>query len=219
MSKSLISNEELINQLKWRYAVKIFDPEKKISDEDWQALEETLVLAPSSYGLQPWKYYVISDLETRKRLLPHSFHQKQVVDCSHLVVIAARANTCPDYIEKYVDRIIEVRGTPPEELAAMKNVMISIQQAATKEGIINEWAARQCFIALGFLMTAAAVRGIDTCPMEGFVPAEYDRVLEIEKDGYFSVVVCALGYRHEGRDWLGKLPKVRFEKEAVIKKI
>ncbi|MCB1024104.1 MAG: NAD(P)H-dependent oxidoreductase [Acidobacteria bacterium] len=219
MNKGLISNAELIEQLKWRYAVKVFDREKKISDEDWQALEDTLVLAPSSYGLQPWKYYVISDPETRQKLLPCSFHQKQTVDCSHLVVIAARKDTCPNDIEKYIERIIEVRGTPPEELEAMKNVMIGMRKAAADAGVINEWAARQCFISLGFLMTAAAIRGIDTCPMEGFVPEEYDRILNIAEDGYFSVVVCALGYRHEERDWLGKLPKVRFEKEDVIKQI
>ncbi|MEZ5344371.1 MAG: NAD(P)H-dependent oxidoreductase [Pyrinomonadaceae bacterium] len=219
MSNGVISNKELIDQLRWRYAVKMFDPEAKIPDEDWQALEETLVLSPSSYGLQPWKYYVVEDPQIREKLLPHSFNQKQVVDCSHLVVIAARKDTCPDYIGKYVDRIIEVRGTPPEELEAMKNVMISVQKSATDEGIIDEWAARQCFISLGFLMTAAALRGIDTCPMEGFIPAEYDRILDIENDGYFSVVVCALGYRNDKLDWLGKLKKVRFEKEEVIKRI
>ncbi len=219
MSNNLVSNKVLTDQLKWRYAVKRFDPKKKISDEDWDALEDSLVLSPSSYGLQPWKFYVISDEQAKKELLPYSFNQPQTIECSHLVVIAAKKDTDPKDIEKYLEYLMEVRGTPPEELEMLKTMMLGAQKQNSDSGFINEWAARQCFISLGFLLTAAAMRGIDACPMEGFLAEEYDRVLKIGKDGYFSVVACAVGYRDIEKDWLSKLGKIRYKKEEIIKRI
>ena len=219
MSEKTVSNEQLIEQLKWRYAVKRFDSTKRISESDWEAIEDSLVLSPSSYGLQPWKFYVVTDKEIRTELTEHSWNQPQISECSHLVVIAAKKDANPEDIEKYLELIIEVRGTPAEELEVLKGMMLGSHKAMSEGGIIDEWAARQCFISLGFLLSSAAMRGIDSCPMEGFVPAEYDKVLGIEDDGYFSVVVCALGYRNKEEDWLSKLPKVRYPKEEVIKRI
>jgi nitroreductase len=213
-----MTNEQLIEQLNWRYAVKGFDATKKINDADWKTLEDALVLSPSSYGLQPWKFYVVTDENVRKELLPHAWNQSQITDSSHLVVIAAKKNSNAADIEKYVDRIIEVRGSKREDLDVLKGMMLNSQKMATESGFINEWSARQCFIALGNLMTSAAVLGIDACPMEGFLPPEFDRVLNINEDGYFSVVVCALGYRSDA-DWLAKLPKVRYENSEVVKHI
>jgi nitroreductase len=213
-----MKNEQLIEKLNWRYAVKGFDATKKISDADWKTLEDALVLSPSSYGLQPWKFYVVTDENVRKELLPHAWNQPQITDSSHLVVIAAKKNSNAADIEKYVDRIIEVRGSKREDLDVLKGMMLNSQKMATESGFINEWSARQCFIALGNLMTSAAVLGIDACPMEGFLPPEFDRVLNINEDGYFSVVVCALGYRSDA-DWLAKLPKVRYENSEVVKHI
>jgi nitroreductase len=218
MSKT-ISNEDLIQQLKWRYAVKRFDPTKKVSEADWKALEESLVLSPSSYGLQPWKFYVVTDEAVKKELQPHAWNQPQIVEASHLVVIAARKDAHPEDVEKYIDRIVEVRGTKREDLEAMKGMILNSQKTAAETGYINQWSARQCYIALGTLLTSAAVLGIDACPMEGFVPAEFDRILGIDKDDYQSVLVCAIGYRDSEHDWLSKLPKVRFEKNEVVKHI
>jgi len=219
VNKNLISNEVLSDRLRWRYAVKRFDSAKKITEAEWSALEESLVLSPSSYGLQPWKFYVVTNETVKTELLPHSYNQPQTVECSHLVVIAAKKDTCPEDIEKYLGYLMEVRGTPAEELEILKGAMLGAQKQATDSGFINEWAARQCFISLGFLLTAAAMMGIDTCPMEGFIPQEYDKVLEIEKDGYFSVVVCAVGYRDREKDWLSKLGKVRYKNEDIVKRI
>lgn len=219
LSENIVSNETLREQLNWRYAVKRFDPSKKIPKADWEAIEDSLVLSPSSYGIQPWKFYVITDEKIRGELTQHSWNQPQVSECSHLVVIAAKKDTNPNDIEKHIERIIEVRGTPAEDLAVMKGMMLGAQKSMEGGGVINEWAARQCFISLGFLLTAAAMKGIDSCPMEGFDPLEYDRALGIENDGYFSVVVCALGYRNKEEDWLSKLPKVRYPKDEVIERI
>jgi nitroreductase len=213
-----MTNEQLIEKLNWRYAVKKFDATRKISDADWKTLEDALVLSPSSYGLQPWKFYVVTDEATKKELLPHAWNQPQIVESSHLVVIAAKKDAKPEDIEKYVDRIIEVRGSKREDLEILHGMMLNSQKMATESGFINEWAARQCFIALGNIMTSAAMIGVDACPMEGFLPTEFDRVLNINEDGYFSIVVCALGYR-SGEDWLAKLPKVRYENSEVVKHI
>lgn len=214
-----ISNEQLIEQLNWRYAVKRFDPTKKVSEADWKTLEESLVLSPSSYGLQPWKFYVVTDEAVKKQLQPHAWNQPQIVEASHLVVIAARKDANEGDVEKLIDRIVEVRGTKREDLEAMKGMIINSQKGAIESGYINHWSARQCYIALGTLLTSAAVLGIDACPMEGFVSAEFDKVLGIDKDGYQSVVVCAVGYRDSEHDWLSKMPKVRYENKEVVKHI
>ncbi len=213
-----MTNKELIEQLNWRYAVKGFDATKKISADDWKTLEDALVLSPSSYGLQPWKFYVVTDENVRKELLPHAWNQPQIVESSHLIVIGAKKDANPSDIEKYVNRIMEVRGMKREDLEILNGMMLNSQKMATESGFINEWSARQCFIALGNLMTSAAVLGIDACPMEGFIPKEFDRVLGIPDDGYFSVVVAAMGYRSDA-DWLAKLPKVRYENSEVVKHI
>lgn len=219
MSNNSISNEEIIRQLKWRYAVKRFDSTKKVSDADWQTLENALVLSPSSYGLQPWKFYVVTDENVKKELRAHAWNQPQIVEASHIVVIAAQKDANPETIEKYINRVNEVRGTPLPDLEMLKGMMLNSQKIAVEKNFINEWSARQCFIALGFLLTAAAMLGIDACPMEGFLPTEFDRVLGIDKEGYGSVVVCAIGYRDKEQDWLSKLAKVRFENGEVIKHI
>lgn len=213
-----MTNEELIEKLNWRYAVKRFDATKKINDADWKTLEDALVLSPSSYGLQPWKFYIVTDEATKKELLPHAWNQPQIVEASHLIVIAAKQNANPSDIGKYVNRIIEVRGTKREDLEILNGMMLNSQKMAIESGFINEWSARQCFIALGNIMTSAAVLGIDACPMEGFIPPEFDRVLGITDEGFASVVVCAVGYR-SSEDWLAQLPKVRYENSDLVKHI
>ena len=90
-----ISPDELIQQLQWRYATKAFDPAATIEEDTWSAIEESLVLTPSSFGLQPWKFIVITDPAMKSLLLPHSWNQHQVVDCSHYVVLAAPTDVGP----------------------------------------------------------------------------------------------------------------------------
>lgn len=213
----MISSEGLRRQLNWRYAVKRFDPASKLSAEQVAVLEEALIMAPSSYGLQPWKFYFVADEGLKKELQKHAWGQPQIVEASHIVVIAGRKGAPASDIEKFIERIIEVRGSRPEELEALKSMMLASRQKAEDDGYLDEWAARQCYIALGFLLSAAAVLGVDACPMEGFVPAEFDRVLGIAEEGYGSVVVCALGRRKAEEDWLSKLPKVRYQRNELVK--
>ena len=215
MSDAILKPEQILQQLNWRYATKKFDPTKKISDSAWQALEQSLVLAPSSFGLQPWKFWVIRNSEVRQQLLEHSWGQKQVVEASHLVVLAIKKDTNEADVDRFVARMAEVRQIPLENLQGYANTVKGFLENPPYPLNVNEWAARQTYIALGFYMTCAAMLGIDTCPMEGFIPAKYDEVLGLDKQGYSAVVVCPAGYRADG-DKYATMAKVRYATEDVL---
>ena len=213
-----ITTQQLVNALEWRYATKVFDPDKKIPADLWQTLEHALVLSPSSYGLQPYRFLVIRDAAKRAALLPHSWNQKQVVDCSHYIVFTARTKMTEADIDRFLALTSRVRNLPAEALSAYRGMMVGDLVAGPRGKIAHEWATRQAYIALGNLMTCAAVLGVDACPMEGFVPAEYDRVLGLENSGYASVVCCALGYRSANDKYAG-LAKVRHEAADLVRVI
>lgn len=208
-----LSPVDVISHLQWRYAVKKFDASKKVSTVDWQAIEESMVLTPSSYGLQPWKFIVVTNPEVKQSLVPHSWGQTQAADCSHLVVFAARTDLNEADLDRYLARISEVRGTPVESLGGFKKMMAG--GLLNPQFQVNSWAANQCYIALGQLMAICATMGIDTCPMEGFVPAKYDEILGITAMGYHSVVCCPVGYRAED-DKYAVAPKVRYKLSDVV---
>ena len=212
MSESI---KQLIAALEWRYATKVFDATRKIPGEVWAALEKTLVLTPTSYGLQPYKFLIISNPAKRAELLPHSWGQKQVVDASHFVVFAARTQMTAADVDKLIDRTVAVRKLPDGALNAYRGLIIGDLVNGPRGKAAHDWAARQAYIALGSLMTAAAVFLVDACPMEGLVPAEYDKILGLKDSGYATVVACALGYRAAG-DKYASLAKVRFETRDLV---
>ncbi len=214
----MISSETLIQQLKWRYAVKKFDPTRKISPNDWTALEQSLVLAPSSFGLQPWKFIVITDQAVKDRLVAHSWNQRQVADASHTVVFAYKENLGEVEITRHVNRTAEVRGVEPTTLDKFKMSIVGAMTHPAAQEKINDWAIKQVYIALGSFMTAAAMMGIDTCPMEGLQPAMYDEVLGLTGSGYATAVACPAGYR-SADDKYAHTPKVRFKPQDVITRI
>ncbi|MGC3991316.1 MAG: NAD(P)H-dependent oxidoreductase [Chthoniobacteraceae bacterium] len=211
----MTTSTELLEALNWRYATKQFDPTKKISAGDWAALEEALVLTPSSFGLQPWKFLVLTNAELREKLVGFSWNQRQVADASHFVIFAGKTTLGKEEIEHYLQRIAEVRGTPIEALAPFRGMLEGSLLNGPLSSIVAEWAARQVYIALGNLMTAAAMLKIDTCPMEGFEPAKYDEVLNLPAQGLRAVVACAVGYRSENDKYAG-LAKVRYPKAEVV---
>jgi len=210
-----VKTDVLLEQLRWRYAAKKFDPMKKIPSETWEALEETLVLAPSSYGLQPWKFFVVTDPALRAQLKSASWNQSQIVDASHLVVFAIKKDLNAADVEHFVKRIVEVRGAPEASLSSYKKIMTDFVGRAGKGFDINAWAADQVYIALGTFLTAAAVLGVDACPMEGFDPARYDEILGLPQLGYHATVVATAGYRALD-DAYANIPKVRYKKEEVV---
>ena len=210
--------KQLLDALQWRYATKVFDATKKIPADVWSALEKTLVLTPTSYGLQPYQFLIVQDAAKRAALLPHSWGQKQVVDCSHYVVFLARTEMTEADVTRLIARISEVRGVPDGAMNFYRDMMLKDVVNGPRGKVAHEWAARQCYIALGNLMTAAAVLGVDACPMEGLVPAEYDRILQLDGSGYKTVVACALGYRAAG-DKYASLAKVRYETAELVKMV
>ena len=216
MNTHPIASETLLTQLRWRYATKKFDPTKKISAADWRALEETLVLAPSSFGLQPWRFIVVSNPAVREKLVPVSWGQRQVADASHLVIFAIKRGLNAADVDRFMDRTAEVRNVPAVSLDGFKQMLLGF---LAKPGFdVDAWAARQVYIALGQFMAGAALLGIDACPMEGLEPARYDEILGLEKEGYATVVACPAGYR-AADDKYATLPKVRFAPEQVITRV
>jgi nitroreductase len=217
LKREEITKEEILESLNWRYAAKSYDQARKISAEDWAALEESILLAPSSFGLQPYKVFVIEDADVREKLKPAAYNQPQITDASHLVVFAYKKTLTDADIAHFIERTAEVRQQTRESLADYENVLKGATQRAIDGGYIETWNSRQAYIALGFLLETAALLKIDATPMEGFDAAQFNEILGLED--YSAVVVTALGYRNAEGDWLANLPKVRFAKDEVIEKI
>jgi len=208
-----ISPETLLAQLRWRYATKRFDPAHRIDAATWSALEQALVLSPSSYGLQPWHFVVVTAPETKARLQAVSNHQAQVGDCSHLVVFAHRKGLTTAEVARHADRVAALRGLPRESLAGFERTVAA--HLARPGFDVDEWTRRQLYIALGTFLASAALLGVDACPLEGIQPAGYDEVLGLRARGYAAVCAAAAG-RRAADDKYGRLAKVRFDPGDVI---
>ena len=215
-SQRLVEPQGLLKQLHWRYATKKFDPSKKISPQDWSALEQSLVLSASSFGLQPWKFIVVNTPAVREKLMAASWGQRQVVDASHLVVFAYKKSMGEADVKRLIDRTAELRGVTVESLEPYRQMMVG--SLAGKKAEIDGWSARQTYLALGNFLTSAALMGIDACPMEGFDPSQYDQILGLGAKGYSAVVMATVGYRAED-DKYAHAPKVRFKPEEVIEPV
>lgn len=218
MNTKPVSNDTLVNQLRWRYATKQFDPTRKVSAADWQTLEEALVLSPSSFGLQPWRFVVVTDPATKEKLVPVSWNQRQVADSSHLVVFAVKKSLGAAEVDHYLNRISEVRGVTRESLNGFRDILLGFLAQPADQFNPQHWATRQAYIALGNLLTSAAVLGIDTCPLEGIEPAKYDEILGLPAQGYQTVVAAAVGYR-AASDKYATVAKVRFAADEVITRV
>lgn len=210
-----ISREDVLANLNWRYAVKKFAPNKSISAEDWASLKSALLLSPSSYGLQPWHFFVVDDKETRQKLLEVSNGQEKVVSSSHLLVFAARTTITEDDIRRWVKRLQEVRNLSPDDSNKMFQTMANDLVHGPRAAEAGQWAKRQTYLALGVFLSAAAFLGIDTCPMEGFDPQGYDRILKLNEKGYTAAVIATAGYRSD-QDKTAALPKARFHPADVF---
>lgn len=212
-----LAPEALLGQLRWRYATKRFDPQAKLDPAVWAALEQALLLAPSSYGLQPWRFLVVSDPAVRAKLKTASWNQSQITDASYLVVFAIKKGLNAADVRRFVERSAEVRKVTRESLAGYEQVMTTHVQRP-KPFDIDEWSRRQLYIALGTFLTSAAVLGVDACPMEGVDPAQYDAILGLTAQGYATVCVATAG-RRSSEDHYAHLAKVRFDARDVIQHV
>ncbi len=217
MTENTPNGEMILEHLNWRYATKAFDATRKVSYADWETLENALLLAPSSFGIQPYKFIVVSDPAIREKLKPAAWGQTQVTDSSHLVIFAYKKTLSDADIDHYVERIVEVRGTPRESLAEYEGAMKNAAKQAVESGTVETWNSRQAYIALGFLLETAALLKIDATPMEGFDAVQFNEILGLED--YSAVVICAVGYRNAEADYLVNAAKVRFPKEELIQRV
>ena len=211
-------NKLLEKQLVWRYATKRFDPSRAISTEDWNTLEESLRLAPSSFGLQPWKFVVVTDKTTREALRPHSWNQPQIVEASHLIVLAAQKSVGPSDVDSFIDYISEVRGVPTSALSDYSGMMKGFLDALASNGTCEAWATHQVYLALGMLLSTASMLGIDTCPLEGIDATKYNELLNLPEQGYSAKVACALGYRSPN-DQSSAFKKVRYSRAKIFQSV
>lgn len=213
---STIPTETLLSALQWRYATKGFTPGKPIPEPTLAALEQALVLSPSSFGLQPWKFLVIRDPAVRAKLREAAWNQPQVTDASAYVVIATRTEITPADVEKLINATAQAAGAPTSALDAYKQMILGFTKMPGLD--TAAWSQRQGYIALGFLLSSAALLGVDACPMEGFDPARYDEILGLKGSGYHATVTAALGYRSPD-DKSANRPKVRYPASELVQRI
>ena len=210
-----MESENVERSLHWRYATKVFNSTRLISPEHWKVLEEAFLLCPSSYGLQPWRFAVVKNKTLRAELRKVSWNQAQVTDASHYVVLLCREKMDAEYIAKYIDRVSDVRGEERLGLARYEEMMKGALLSGDRSIENEAWAKNQVYIAMGFLLQAAAMLKIDTCPMEGLDPLAYDELLQLKGSGYRTVASIAFGYR-DSTDRYQSVKKVRFPAPEII---
>lgn len=206
--------ENIIESLNWRYAVKLFDKSKKLDNQIIESLKTIVNLTASSLGLQTYRIAIISTDEVKEKLIGASFNQPQITTASHLFVFCALENVDNDYADDYLNLVAETRNLTRESLKSYESMVKGVTSGTNKEEKIN-WAARQAYIAMGNLMTAAAISGIDTCPMEGFDANQYAEILGLKEKGLRPFALVALGYRSED-DKYAELKKVRRSNEEMF---
>jgi nitroreductase len=209
----MMTPDQVLERLRWRYAVKTFDRSRKLEPETWKALEQSLLLSPSSFGLQPWRFVVISDPQLLEKLPAISWGQSQPRDCSHMVVLGARRGVDEAYVDEFLSSVAATRGVSLASLAGYRQMVLGA--AGTHQGGVLAWNTHQVYLALGQFMTTAAMLGVDTCPMEGLDLDAYDELLGWKQSEYTTVVGCAVGYR-SADDLYARAPKVRFRSERII---
>ncbi|WP_345952678.1 NAD(P)H-dependent oxidoreductase [Mucilaginibacter sp. PAMB04168] len=204
----------LIEDLKWRYATKKYDPSKKVSQEDIDKIVEAARLAPTSSGLQQFRVLVVSSQEIKEKLAPSSLNQEAMVDCSHVLVFAAWDRYTAERIDTIYDRITDERGLPRGRFNSYTDKIKNIYLNETpEENFVH--TARQSYIGFSMAIAQAAELKIDSTPAEGFDNALVDELLDLKSLGLKSVTLLYLGYRDE-TDWLAPMKKVRNPVEEFV---
>ncbi|MEN0055678.1 MAG: NAD(P)H-dependent oxidoreductase [Mucilaginibacter sp.] len=204
----------LIEKLQWRAAVKKFDPSKNITTEQLDNLLSAVQLAPTSYGLQPFKVIVVKDAETREKLKAAGYNQAQITDADALFVFASVTKFDEQFGKSFIDLVASVRNVDRASLAGYEQVVLGALGNRTEEQNLA-WAHKQAYVALGVLLSAAADMGIDAGPMEGFDAAKFDEILGLKEKGLTTTVIAAVGFRAED-DHYSKMIKVRRPKEELF---
>jgi nitroreductase len=203
-----------IENQNWRYATKKFDATKTITAEDLNTIKEAIRLSSSSFGLQPYKIFIIENLELRAQIKAVAWGQAQVIEASHLLVFASKINIGDAEVDDYVKNTSITRDVPVESLNGYANFIKGYIKPLTEDDK-NVWASKQTYLAMGNLLNVAAELKIDVSPMEGFVPEKVNELLGLDKLGYTASLLAPLGYRHD-EDATQHNKKVRKSQEELF---
>jgi len=217
-----MTKEEILSAFEFRHACKEFDPEKKISDDDFRFIMETARLSPSSFGIEPWNFLIIQNPGIRDELGAHTWGgEKQLPTCSHLVVCLTKKAHFMKHDSHYVHTFMkEIQRNTDELRDKRRQVLKKFQESdfslLESDRTLFDWSCKQTYIALGNMMTSAAMIGIDSCPIEGFQKKEVEQVLvqscgvDLGKHGVSYMVV--FGYRVNPQR-----PKTRQKTKDIIR--
>jgi nitroreductase len=195
-----------LSNLEWRYAAKKFDTTKKVSDDDINKILEAIRLTPTSFGMQPYHFYIVTNQEKKQAIEAAAYHQPQVGTSSHLIVMCAR-NDLMAVKDEYFDAMSGGSNEVREKLAGFEQMVTGFIPHASPE-----WAKKQVYIAQGFALAACAELQIDSCPMEGFDAATVAKILDVPSNLDVAVMI-PVGYRAVDEH---PRPKFRFAKEKVF---
>lgn len=198
--------------MNWRYAGKIFDTTKKLTEEQLTTILEAGRLSPSAYGVESWQFIVVNNTELRKKLREVSYDQSKVTDASHIIIIASRTDG-PKVVTELVERTARTQGKSVEDLKGFSDMVQGQVQRLGEEETKN-WYKNQSYLPLGIMIEAAALLGVDSGPMEGFDADKVDEVLGLTEKGLHAATMLALGFR--GEDDYAKLPKTRKSFAEVV---
>lgn len=208
---------QIIKDLNWRYAVKKFDPTKKVSDDDLATIKESLRLTATSFGLQAMKFLIIEDPAIREQLKPASWGQTQITDASHLIVICSYLDVTNDHVDEYMQDVSAAREIPLEATQQFGDyIKGALTNFSSDEKAI--WASKQTYIALGQALHTCANLQIDSTPMEGFDPAAFDKILGLSAKNLKATLLLPIGYRHE-EDKNQHFAKVRKSHDVIFETI
>lgn len=208
----------LIENLNWRHAVKAYNPEKKVSQEDLNKILEAARLAPTSSGLQPFRVIVVEDQDLKNKMVEGALNPEVMRDSSHVLVFAAWDSYSNEKIDKVYDYTTDERDLPRGRFGSYTDKIKNMYNAQTPEQHFAH-TARQTYIALGLAMAQAAELKIDSTPAEGFSNEVVDEILGLKELGLKSVSLLYLGYRDQDNDWMASMKKVRIPmEEFIIKK-
>lgn len=205
---------DIVEGLKWRYATKKFDKDRKVPQEKLEVLTQAFNLTATSFGLQPVKLLVVSDPATQERLVAPAYNQMQVASASHLLILCVEKELSASFVHDYFDKVRMVRETPEEILAPYRKTLAQQFEQQNKEKA-RAWAINQAYLAMGNLMTVCALERVDACPMEGFDAEKYDHELHLEEKGLTSVLLMPIGYRAQD-DMFSDFKKVRRSRAETI---
>lgn len=206
-----MQKEQFLEAMNFRHACKVFDENKKIKSEDLDFILEVGRLSPSSFGMEPWKFLVVQNQDLKEKLRPFCWNQPQITTCSDLVVILSKIDDLKPQNE-YVGKMFARRNLSQENYEKYLNLYANhLSHTMSSDENILAWGARQCYIAIGNMMSGAASIGIDSCPMEGFEKEKIEEILQLDSSRYQLAVIVAFGYRINEQS-----EKLRLNKEEIV---